>query len=442
MHIEDFLKKNATCFADKVAIYCEDEAITYSQLYAACLKRAKELALKGMQRGDIIPIRAFPSIAYLIDYFSIHMNGGIVVPLEKDIGEEQFQKYCKETRECIVPQETADILFTTGTTGKSKGVMVSHDTIMADAENLICAHGYTSNLTFIICGPLNHCGSWSKVFPCIVQGATIILKDGIKDLNDFFQCIESAATKVATFMVPSSLKIMMQFDTKRLAACAQKIEFIETGGAPMAPGDMLQLCSLLPATRLYNTYASTESGIVSTYNFNDGKCIHGCVGHAMKHSSIQISAEGDILCSGRTLMLGYFNDKALTEQVLKDGVLKMADRGFFDESTMLHICGRNDDIINTGAYKVEPTEVENIALELPYIMDCICIAAPHPILGSALKLLYVPRESNLIKKKEIALYIKSKLEAYKVPVFYEEVDKINLTYNGKKDRKSYRHHDL
>lgn len=438
MHTEDYLIKNASVFADKAAIICEDETITYSQLLAASSAKAQEYAKEGMQAGDIIPIKAFPSIAYFIEYFAIHMNGGIVVPLAKDITEEEYEKYLVETKGSVVPEGTADILFTTGTTGKSKGVIISHDTIIADAENLICAHGYTSDLSFIISGPLNHCGSWSKVFPCIIQGSTIILKNGIKDLNDLFMSIESAATKVATFMVPSSLKIAMQFGADRLVSYADKIEFIETGGAPMAPSDMAQLCSLLPSSRLFNTYASTESGIVATYNFNNGSPVHGCVGHAMKHSVIKISPEGQILCSGDTLMSGYFKDQVLTEEVLKDGVLTMTDTGYIDELGMLHISGRSDDVINTGAYKVEPTEVENVALELPFIKDCICVAAPHPIMGSALKFLYVLHGDKEVKKKDIALYLKSKLESYKVPLLYEAVTRINMTYNGKKDRKSYR----
>ena len=438
MHIEDYLKKNASAFADKAAIVCDDSTITYSQLYAASSEKAKEYVGNGMRPGDIVPIKASPSITYFINYFAIHLNGGVVVPLAKDITEEEFQKYCNETNASPVPEETADILFTTGTTGKSKGVLISHDNIIADAENLITSHGYTSDLSFIISGPLNHCGSWSKVFPCIIQGATIILKDGIKNLEDLFQTIEDATTKVATFMVPSSIKIAMQLGADRLASYDDKIDFIETGGAPMTANDMRQLCSILPSARLFNTYASTESGIVATYDYNNGSCIQGCVGQAMKHSFIKVSSEGQILCGGRTLMLGYYNEPALTEKVLKNGLMTMTDKGFIDEAGMLHISGRNDDVINTGAFKVEPTEVENAALDLPYIQDCICIAAPHPIMGSAIKLLYVLQDGADIPKKDIALYLKSKLEGYKVPLLYEAVDHINMTYNGKKDRKSYR----
>jgi len=205
----------------------------------------------------------------------------------------------------------------------------------------------------------------------------------------------------------------------------------------MPESDMKMLCSLLPNTRLYNTYASTESGIVATYDYNNGSCIFGCVGHSMKNSSVSISSDGQILCSGRTLMLGYLNDPHSTQAILKDGVLKMSDKGFIDDDGMLHISGRNDDVIITGAYKVDPTEVENIALEIPSIKDCICVPAPHPVMGTALKLYYVPEDNAEITKRNIALYLKSKLESYKIPLLYEVVESINMTYNGKKDRKSY-----
>ena len=72
---------------------------------------------------------------------------------------------------------------------------------------------------------------------------------------------------------------------------------------------MLQLCHVLPQSRLYNTYASTETGIVSTYNFNNGNCLAGCLGLPMKHSSFFITEDGLIGCKGKTLMSGYWNYK-------------------------------------------------------------------------------------------------------------------------------------
>jgi acyl-CoA synthetase (AMP-forming)/AMP-acid ligase II len=438
MQYKAILQQNALLFADKNAFVCGDESITYCELYSAAMSRARELAAGGMSEGDIIPLRAVPTIEYFVEYFAIHLNNGVAVPLASDISDETFRRYNDELQKSKVPEGIADILFTTGTTGKSKGVIISHEAVMANSENLIEAHKYDEDLSFIICGPLNHYGSWSKVFPCIIKGMTVILLDGIKIMDDLFGAIDSAEGRVATFMVPSSIKILMLMSSEKLSEYADKIAFIETGGAPMSESDMKHLCQLLPHSSLYNTYASTESGIVTTYDYSSQKCIPGCVGVPMRNSSVMVSADGHIMCSGKTLMSGYLNDPLLTSRILKDGVVKMTDRGRIDEEGRLHIMGRDDDIINTGAFKVNPQEVEDAANEYAGIKECICVAAPHVVLGTALKLLYTTHDDREINIKDLAEFLKSKLEKHQIPLMYEKTAAIKMTYNGKKDRKYYK----
>lgn len=433
--IEDFLRQNAITLADKPAIVCGREQVTYSELYSASVSRAAEMVAAGMSEGDMVPLRATPTIDYLISYFAVHLNNGIVVPLAE---EGPLPTSPSGGDKCSIPEGTADILFTTGTTGKSKGVIISHETIIANAENLIAAHGYCDQISFVICAPLNHYGAWSKVFPCIMQGMTIYLLEGLKIMDELFDTIDRSATKIATFMVPSSIKMIMQLCGERLVKYADRMAFIETGGAPMPEADMKHLCQQLPDTRLFNTYASTESGIVTTYEYSREECISGCVGRPLKNSSVTISPQGHILCSGKTLMTGYLDDPVLTNKILKDGVVEMSDKGMIDEEGRLHILGRDDDVINTGAYKVNPLEVEDAANGYPGINDCICIATPHIILGTAIKLLYTTKDNGNISKKDLARYLLSKLEKYKVPMFYEHVTSIQMTFNGKKDRKYYR----
>ena len=340
------------------------------------------------------------------------------------------------------------VLYTTGTTGKSKGVIISQRAVIANSENLIAGQGFSHNLVFIIAGAMDHLGSWSKIFPTLIQGGTLfILKDGMKSIESFFSCMDNVVkdyalpeeTKFATFLVPSNIRIMLQFSGSRLAQYADRIDFIETGAAPMPHSDMLQLCELLPNTRLFNTYASTETGIVATYNYNDGRCLQGCLGHPLKHSTIFITEAGQIATKGPTMMSGYKDQPELTLSVMHDDTLFTADNGFIDEEGMLHILGRNDDIINIGGFKVSPVEVEDIAIAFPSVADCICISAPHPILGQSLKLLVALKPGEEFDKKAIARYINSRVdEQYKVPTAYQVVDKINRNQNGKLDRKSYR----
>ena len=315
--------------------------------------------------------------------------------------------------------------------------MISHRTILADAENLIAGQGFKHETVFVINGPLNHIGSLSKVYPVIMQGGTIILVDGLKDINRFFAAFDYPSDKMATFLVPASIRILIQLSADRLKALADKIDFIETGAAAISQADMETLCRLLPKSRLYNTYASTETGIISTYNYNDGRCLAGCLGKPMPHSQIIITPGGLIACKGDTLMSGYVGDPERTATILRDHTVFTSDLGSIDADGMLHLKGREDDVINVGGFKVSPTEVEDAALAHPDIKDCICIATDHPIMGKALKLLVVMKNGKELQKRPLALFLKERLEAYKIPQLYEQVPAVQRTYNGKLNRKYY-----
>ena len=431
MIAEDFLRRSAEAFPYKTAAVCGSDSLTYSELYRCAVSKAGSMQAAGM----IVPLKAKASLDFLIDYFSVHIAGGVAAPLGKNIPDDLLADYKNIFSRADVPPGSADILYTTGTTGKSKGVIISHRAIIANAENLVSAQRYSPDITFIVCGPLNHIGSLSKIYPAIYVGATVHVIDGLKDMNLFFDAVGKAPGKVATFLVPAGIRMLLAFAKDRLAYCADKIDFIETGAAQISESDMHSLCELLPCSRLYNTYASTETGIISTFNFNDGECLSGCLGVPMAHSDIVIASDGRLFCKGDTLMTGYLGDEEATERVLSDGMLLTSDIGYLDEWGRLRLKGRVDDLINIGGFKVSPIEVENAARSVSAIKDCVCIAANHPILGTILKLLVVTDEN--LDKRALARYLKTKLEPYKVPALYEKVAHIHKTFNGKTDRKKY-----
>ena len=452
--IERYIERNATLFPDKTAIVCDGEHCTYSMLQERISRKAAALQEAGCREGQIVCLRALPTTDYLVDYFAYHVAGCVVAPLEKDLPEASFQKIADELCPHSVPKGSADILYTTGTTGRSKGVIISHDAIIADAENLIDGQGFSHDLAFVVNGPLNHIGSLSKLYPLMMLGATAIIVDGLKDLNRFFDAFQYPAPKMATFLVPASIRMLLQFGSAQLAALADKMDFIETGAAAISQADMAALCRLLPNTRLYNTYASTETGIISTYNYNDGKCVAGCLGRPMKHSQIIITDKGLIACKGRTLMTGYLGDNQCSmvngqcsmvngQCSMVNGQCSMvdtvytSDMGMLDADGMLHLTGREDDVINVGGFKVAPTEVEDAALAFPDVEDCVCVPVDHIITGKALKLLVVMKDDKSLDRKALALHLKTRLEPYKIPMLYSQVDKVERTFNGKINRKHY-----
>lgn len=438
MTLEQSIYHHSVADPEKVAAVCGKESVTYSQLWDGIIKRAEELKSEGVLPNRPYVFRASQDIDFVVTYCAVHHIGAIAVPVEQKVTDEYFNAISAEVAACEFAEDITDILYTTGTTGKSKGVMLSETALVSCADNFITDLQFSSDLLFIISGPLSHIASLFKMHPVLTVGGTICILDGLKDINAFFDVFDLPFRKFATFMVPASLRLIMQFSYDRLCSLADKIDFIETGAAPITQHDMEMLAKALPASRLYNTLGGTEIGAVCTYNFNDGRYMEGCIGRPMKNSTVEVTPEGNIIVSGLTIMSGYVADEENTARVLKDGKIYGADLGYVDDEGLIHLKGRKGDVINVGGFKVDPSEVENAAASHPDIKDCICIAATHPVIGTVLKLLVVLADNRELDKRSIAVHIKSKLEPHKVPTYYEAVDTIQRTYNGKLDRKFYK----
>lgn len=438
MTLEQSIKYYAATTPTNVAAVCGQQSITYAELWNCIERRSVELQQLGLRPHRPYVFRGSQDIDFLVTYCAVHAIGAIAVPLEAKAPEATFASISSEVESCKYSDDIVDILYTTGTTGKSKGVMLSETALVSCADNFIADLGFSSDLLFIISGPLNHIASLFKIHPTITAGGTICVIDGLKDLNAFFDIFNLPYKKFATFLVPASIRLIMQLAYDKLCAVADKIDFIETGAAPITHHDMEQLSRALPNARLFNTLGGTEIGAVCTYNFNDGKYMEGCIGRPMKNSTVEVTPEGNIIVSGLTIMSGYVADEESTRKVLRDGKIYGSDLGYIDEEGLIHLKGRQGDVINVGGYKVDPSEVEGAVASHPSVTDSICIADTHPVIGTVLKLLVVLADGQPLDKRELALHIKSKLEPYKVPTYYEAVSSIQRTYNGKLDRKFYK----
>lgn len=437
MPLEGHIEQYANLTPDKAAIICEGRTLSYSLLWQSIQEKASRLKAEGLREGEPYVFVTTQNEHFVVTYCAVHLCGAIAVPLEASMPQERQQQIRDEVNGKLSNCKCSDILYTTGTTGQAKGVILSAEAWNANAENLTDRLGFSQEQLFIICGPLNHLGSLSKIYPTLMNGATLYIMEGLKDLDAFFSVFELPYQKFATFLVPSSIRMLLQVASKNLAAVASKIDFIETGAAPISQADMERLRQVLPSSRLFNTYASTETGIVCSYEFSKYGCEPGLLGKPMKHSSVRINEDGRVVCSGATIMSGYWGAPELTAQVLINNEIYTSDIGTINSQGMLRLQGRQGDVINVGGYKVNPTEVEDAVSSFPLVADCICIPAQHILLGTVPKLLYVPKQGKEVKPKDIADFLKGRLESYKIPLLYEAVDAIRHTYNGKLDRKAY-----
>jgi len=201
MRLVDYLYKNAQRYSSKVAVVCGDQSLTYAQLWQEVERRSHDF-----RPHEVVCFRSSQDIDFLVTYMAVHLAGGVSAPLEHGMPDALFEEVCGRLREAA--DGIADILYTTGTTGQSKGVMVSHRALIADAENLIAGQGFSHDLVFVVNGPLNHIGSLSKIWPCIILGATILIIEGMKDLNAFFHALDYSPS---SFLLPR--KISKHFTT-------------------------------------------------------------------------------------------------------------------------------------------------------------------------------------------------------------------------------------
>ena len=134
---------------------------------------------------------------------------------------------------------------------------------------------------------------------------------------------------------------------------------------------------------------------------------------------------------------GYYNRPDLNSEVFHDGYFISNDLGYLDEDGYLYVLGRNDDMINIGGLKVFPSEIENAALKIPGIVECICFGVSDPITGQAVKLVIRTDDTAALTAAQVQTELERVMDTYKVPKSVEFTTEIVKTANGKPNRKFY-----
>lgn len=476
------IKTNAVTYGDKIAIYDEKSSITYAALWEKACGFAAYLRGLGLQSGARVMIKARPEIPTLVVYFGIHLAGLVNVPCEKTAGPEALASIADDIEASLIitdievpggypqldyasvlavaeqnanngesfampaPDAVCDILFTTGTTGKSKGVMISNSALRASCENIICGSEITEKTVYLIPVPINHANGIRKSYATLYAGATLVLIEGLQNLANFYAAL---AKYKANYLLlpPSAVRMLLLLSAKELPKYADQIEFVHTSAAPFPEADKLRLCELLPKTKLMFAYGSSEVANVSMFDYSKYPGRICCVGSLNVNSKVKVVDEngneiessqenqGILVLGGGAVMTGYYNAPELTAGVLKDGWVKTNDIGYFDEDGFLYVLGRADDVINVGGLKIAPTEVENVVMQYPGIAECACFGVDDRMTGKAPKLNIVPERKTEIDLTDFRSFLASKMEAYKIPKKIEIVAEIPKTSNGKINRK-------
>ena len=461
---------------DKTALIATDVTVDYRALWALITNVAALLKEKGVAAGDRVILEAGPTAEYLAVCYGIHLSGAVHVPVEKGAPESRVEEIAEDIAPVLTltgphplaglgtdlaallekeeaegytfPEESAlqEILYTTGTTGKSKGVMITHYGQMNMCESQNAVLNYSEDNVWLIPTPMNHAAGLRKTHMSMVKGSTVLLMDGFMNLKLFFSNMREFGV-TSLYLPPSAVHYILMLASKELAKFDDQLDFLYSSSSALPGGDKEKLVALLPHVRKFDAYGGSEVGAVCYIDYNAVRGDGRCVGKPNPGVDIFIVDEnyeptdaseedpGIIAIRSNTVTAGYWNEPELTAETIQDGVIYMTDLGYMDEEGYLYLVGRRDDVINVGGLKVAPTEVEDQAQRFETVAECVLVPFEQKIGGKSLKLFVVTKGGAPLDAAALTAFLETKLEDYKIPKYIEQIDEIPKTYNGKIDRK-------
>ena len=476
--IEQQIWQQAKEHPDKLAVVSGKDTATYAQLTARILAAKDYIkSLPGYVEGSSIMLAAGKQIEFLYAYFGAHLAGLIVAPIDAETNPTRFSyiadainPFCvigfnkmdtklqkvslkdfnqlaevTETTEVEFPQEdkTADVLFTTGTTGAPKGVPLTYKNEAAAARNINMYIGNKSEDVELLALPISHSFGLGRVRCCLINGQTLYLLGSFVNTKRLFRIMEEEHVTGFT-MVPASWKFLQKMSGDQLGNYKNQLKYIEMGSAYFSPEDKRHLAELLPNTRVTMHYGLTEASRSAFMEFHEDEAHIATVGKASPYTDIQVfdengnmlpqGQEGEICVKGEHVTNGYINMNA--NDIFYNGYFRTGDSGTIDEKGYITLKSRIKELINVGGKKVAPTEVDEQILKIKGVVDCACVATKDPegVLGEVVKAFIVKEANAELTFDDIANQLTGKLEAYKLPAQFEWIETIPKTANGKIQR--------
>jgi len=461
-------------FPEKTALIATDYTVDYRTLWNLVAGAAEMLKKKGLQKGQRVILEADHTVEFMVLCYGIHLAGGVHVPVEHDAPADRIEAISGEIEPSLVltgahplehfglslmdlltvpcgepefPTEDMlqEILFTTGTTGKSKGVMITHYGQMNMCESQNAVLNYSIDNVWLIPTPMNHAAGLRKTHMSMVRGSTTLLMNGFTNLKLFFKNIRDYGV-TSIYLPPAGVHYILTLASRELAKYDEQLDFLYSSSSALPGGDKEKLIKLLPTVRKFDAYGGSEVGAVCYIDYNANRDDTKCVGKANPGVDIFIVDEhyqpmeatvdnpGIIAIRSNTVTAGYWNEPEMTANTIRDGVIYMTDLGYL-ENGYLYLVGRRDDVINVGGLKIAPTEVEDVALRHPMVNECVCIPYEDRVYGRVVKMLVKVNDGFTLDAGALAAYLEEKLEAYKVPKYIQQTEEIPRTFNGKIDRK-------
>lgn len=339
----------------------------------------------------------------------------------------------------VAPGDVADILFTSGTTGRPKGVLSTHEQNVRTYLAWSGRTGVTAGDRYLIINPFFHTfGYKAGVLACLLRGATMVLQR-VFDVPETLRLIETE--KITVLPGPptiyTSLLDAPDLDERDLSS----LRLAVTGAADVPVALVRRIRTLFP--QVITAYGLTEStGTVTACSVDDDDVtVATTSGRPIEDVEVMIAGpdwrplppgqDGEILVRGYNVMSGYLDDPEATAEALRDGWLVTGDRGKLDERGYLTITGRSKDMFTVGGFNVYPAEIESVLVRHEAVAEAAVIGVPDQRLGEVGRAYVRLRPGRRATAEELIAHCRDALANFKVPREVVFVDDFPRTAAGK-----------
>ena len=340
--------------------------------------------------------------------------------------------------------EVAEIIFTSGSTGIPKGVMISHQNIIANTNSIIEYLKLSSNDIMQIVLPFYYCYGLSLLHTHLRVGGSVVLNNNFIFLGSVINdLIKYKCTGFAG--VPSHFQILLKKSKTFKHTEFPDLRYVTQAGGKLHDVFIEDFVNAFPDKEFYVMYGQTEAtarlsflppNLVKEKLGSIGKGIPGVQLKVVNNYGVEVGLheEGELIANGANIMLGYYKDPVESKKTIKDNWLYTGDIATVDNDGFIYLVARKKEIIKVGGQRISPKEIEQVILSVSQVIDCTIEAIYDDILGEAIKaIIVVNRGEDELKLKDIILKkCKQKLSLFKIPQIIAFKYNMDLKSTGKK----------
>lgn len=498
----DIPRKGNKLYPEKEAMVYKDVRITYAQMEERVNRLANAILNLGYKKGERLTILAENTHKYMEVYFAAGKTGMSVTPLNFRLSDREIVHIVNDSEATLFlagegyeersmalkpelkaikhwisldreiegyhyyedllagaspddpwvevdENEMAILMYTGGTTGLPKGVMLSHRNLITGAIGCILVGGYNANDSTCQVLPLFHVSLWPALCMLMMGGKAVIVSR--PDLVEILRLIQDERCTHIN-LVPTLygwLLNLPQIDEFDLSS----LRLMTYAGSPFPP-DVLKRCIKKFGNIFAQGYGLTEAAPIVSFLLPEDHVLEGPErltrrlasagkeAHVVEARVVNENDEpvkpgeiGEIVARGKNIMMGYWKNPELTAETLRGGWLHTGDMGTIDEDGYIYLVDRKQDMIITGGENVYPKEVEDVLYEHPAVQECAVVSAPDERWGERVQAVVVLKEGAAASEEELIEHCKKKLAGYKCPKSIQMWDSLPKTPIGKILRK-------